>query len=134
MMRASEGHVEPYVSEGRLVRVLADWCPPFSGYHLYYPSRRQPSPADAEALDERGVLRPGHTLRWHLTLMDGAPGPLTNDQRRALIDSYNERISNAWRDVASTNEVGAAQLRDEALSTISDPYERYDRRLQDAWR
>jgi len=33
------------VAEGRLTRVLADWCPPFAGYHLYYPSRRQPSPA-----------------------------------------------------------------------------------------
>ena len=32
---------------GRLVRVLADWCPPFPGYHLYYPSRRQPSAAFA---------------------------------------------------------------------------------------
>jgi len=32
---------------GRLVRVLADWCPPFPGYHLYYPSRRQPKPAFA---------------------------------------------------------------------------------------
>jgi DNA-binding transcriptional LysR family regulator len=33
------------IAEGRLTRVLADWCPPFSGYHLYYPSRRQLSPA-----------------------------------------------------------------------------------------
>jgi DNA-binding transcriptional LysR family regulator len=41
----TQGHVQQHVSEGRLVRVLADWCPPFSGYHLYYPSRRQPSPA-----------------------------------------------------------------------------------------
>lgn len=32
---------------GRLVRVLGDWCPPFPGYHLYYPSRRQPKPAFA---------------------------------------------------------------------------------------
>lgn len=47
----TEGHVQPYVSEGRLVRVLADWCPPFSGYHLYYPSRRQPSPAFTPLLD-----------------------------------------------------------------------------------
>jgi len=39
----TEGHVQRYILEGRLVRVLADWCPPFSGYHLYYPSRRQPS-------------------------------------------------------------------------------------------
>ena len=35
----------PHIHEGRLVRVLEDWCPPFSGYHLYYPSRRQHSPA-----------------------------------------------------------------------------------------
>jgi DNA-binding transcriptional LysR family regulator len=41
----TEGHVQPYLASGRLVRVLSDWCPPFSGYHLYYPSRRQPSPA-----------------------------------------------------------------------------------------
>jgi len=41
----TEGHVQRYLSSGQLVRVLSDWCPPFSGYHLYYPSRRQPSPA-----------------------------------------------------------------------------------------
>ena len=34
-----------------LVRVLADWCPPFPGYHLYYPSRRQPTPAFALLVD-----------------------------------------------------------------------------------
>ncbi|CDZ31891.1 Hypothetical transcriptional regulator YcjZ [Neorhizobium galegae bv. officinalis] len=33
------------ISEGRLIRVLEDWCPPFTGYHLYYPSRYQPSAA-----------------------------------------------------------------------------------------
>jgi DNA-binding transcriptional LysR family regulator len=33
------------IAEGRLVQLLADWCPRFPGYHLYYPSRRQPSPA-----------------------------------------------------------------------------------------
>ena len=31
------------IERGELVRVLADWCPPFGGYYLYYPSRRQPS-------------------------------------------------------------------------------------------
>jgi DNA-binding transcriptional LysR family regulator len=53
----TEGHVQPYISKGELVRVLSDWCPPFSGYHLYYPSRRQPSPAFSllvEALRYRG--------------------------------------------------------------------------------
>ena len=45
------------VAEGRLVRVLKDWCEPFPGYHLYYPSRRQPAPAFTvllEALRHRG--------------------------------------------------------------------------------
>jgi DNA-binding transcriptional LysR family regulator len=40
-----EDQVLPYVAEGRLVRVLEDWCPAFPGYHLYYPSRRHFSPA-----------------------------------------------------------------------------------------
>jgi DNA-binding transcriptional LysR family regulator len=35
--------VQDDLASGTLVRVLADWCPPFSGYHLYYPSRRQNS-------------------------------------------------------------------------------------------
>jgi len=34
-----------YIREGRLQRVLQDWCPPFAGHHLYYSSRRQPSAA-----------------------------------------------------------------------------------------
>ncbi len=40
-----EDRVKPHVKNGNLIRVLADWCPPFSGYYLYYPSRRQPTPA-----------------------------------------------------------------------------------------
>jgi DNA-binding transcriptional LysR family regulator len=43
----TEDQVQEHVAEGRLVRVLGDWCPPFSGYHLYYPSRRQAAPAFA---------------------------------------------------------------------------------------
>ena len=42
-----EDQVEQPLADGRLVQVLADWCAPFSGYHLYYPSRRQPTPAFA---------------------------------------------------------------------------------------
>ena len=52
-----EGLAKPHVAKGRLKRVLTDWCPPYSGYHLYYPSRRQPSAAFAllvDALRERG--------------------------------------------------------------------------------
>jgi DNA-binding transcriptional LysR family regulator len=43
--------VGEHVSTGRLQRVLEDWCPVFPGYHLYYPSRRQASPAFALVLD-----------------------------------------------------------------------------------
>ncbi|RUL98002.1 LysR family transcriptional regulator [Rhizobium chutanense] len=46
-----EGQVAPYLKDGRLMRVLQDWCEPFSGYHLYYPSRRQPTPAFALLVD-----------------------------------------------------------------------------------
>jgi DNA-binding transcriptional LysR family regulator len=52
-----EDQAERYLASGRLLRVLEDWCPPFSGYHLYYPSRRQLTPAFAllvEALRYRG--------------------------------------------------------------------------------
>ncbi|MCV4343768.1 LysR family transcriptional regulator [Pseudomonas capsici] len=45
------------IAEGRLQRVLEDWCPPFDGYHLYYPSRRQPSPAFALVVDALRVER-----------------------------------------------------------------------------
>jgi DNA-binding transcriptional LysR family regulator len=40
-----EDYVERHTASGELLRVLADWCEPFPGYHLYYPSRRQPTPA-----------------------------------------------------------------------------------------
>ncbi|WP_449415816.1 LysR family transcriptional regulator [Ochrobactrum teleogrylli] len=40
-----EDQVLRHIAEGRLVKVLEDWCPSFPGYHLYYPSRRQQSPA-----------------------------------------------------------------------------------------
>ena len=42
-----EDTVQAHLAEGSLIRVLADWCPTYPGYHLYYPSRRQPTPAFA---------------------------------------------------------------------------------------
>lgn len=50
-----EDQIADHVAAGRLVRVLAEWCPPFPGYHLYYPSRRQLSPAFALLVE---------ALRW----------------------------------------------------------------------
>ncbi len=55
-----EGMVADPIAAGRLVRVLDDWCPPFPGYHLYYPSRRQSSAAFQILLE---------ALRWR-----GGPG------------------------------------------------------------
>ena len=46
-----EDRVRPYLEDGRLIRILTDWCEPFAGYHLYYPSRRQNSPAFALLVD-----------------------------------------------------------------------------------
>lgn len=52
-----DDQVTEHIADGRLMRVLEDWTPPFAGYHLYYPSRRQMAPAFAllvEALRYRG--------------------------------------------------------------------------------
>lgn len=51
----AEPQVTADLAAGRLVRVLEEWCPPFSGFHLYYPSRRQMSPAMALVVNH---------LRW----------------------------------------------------------------------
>ena len=51
-----EDQATPFLADGRLLRVLEDWCPAFPGYHLYYPSRKH-SPALAllvETLRYRG--------------------------------------------------------------------------------
>ena len=50
-----EDRATPHLRDGRLIRVLADWCAPFPGFHLYYPSRRQQSPAFALLVE---------ALRW----------------------------------------------------------------------
>jgi DNA-binding transcriptional LysR family regulator len=52
-----EDLAQPHLAKGRLDRVLEDWCPPYAGYHLYYPSRRQSSAAFSllvDALRHRG--------------------------------------------------------------------------------
>jgi DNA-binding transcriptional LysR family regulator len=51
LIHIPEELVLPQIAEGKLVRVLEDWCPLFSGFYLYYPGRRQPSPAFALLVD-----------------------------------------------------------------------------------
>ena len=54
-----EDVVLPCLADGRLVRVLDDWCPAYAGYQLYYPSRRHPSPAFTVLLDALRYRAPG---------------------------------------------------------------------------
>ena len=71
-----EDQVQQHLADGRLIRVLDDWCQPFSGYHLYYPSRRQATPAfallvdalryrGARAANERRCKRSSQHLAFH---------------------------------------------------------------------
>jgi len=46
-----EDLAQPHLAKGRLKRVLEDWCPPYPGHHLHYPSRRQATPAFALLVD-----------------------------------------------------------------------------------
>jgi DNA-binding transcriptional LysR family regulator len=46
-----EDMARPHLAQGRLRQVLADWSPCWSGYHLYYPSRRLASPAFSRLVD-----------------------------------------------------------------------------------
>lgn len=51
LVYAPEGMLQPYIARGRLRRVLDDWCQPYAGYHLFYPSRRQSSAAFSLVVD-----------------------------------------------------------------------------------
>jgi len=50
-----EEYVASHIAHGSLVRLLEDWCPPFAGYFLYYPSKRQQSPALAALIEKLRV-------------------------------------------------------------------------------
>lgn len=91
--------------------------------------------SEAVALDDNGMLKPGFSLRNPTKLMDSRPAALTDAQRRSMIDSYNARISSAWRDPsAQFHQDSENRVRDERLADIRDPRERYEYRLQNAWK
>ena len=46
-----EDRILGHIKDGTLIRLMPDWCAPFPGFHLYYPSRRQPTPAFAVLVD-----------------------------------------------------------------------------------
>jgi hypothetical protein len=80
----------------RLVQVSAEWCPPFTGYHLYYPSRRQPSAAFTLPVDARrfrGAQRQaqvpaarvlGAYLGWAVAKADRV-GAVSGDLGRSMV-------------------------------------------------
>ena len=75
-----EDHAREHLTQGRLIRVLEDWCAPFPGYHLYYPSRRQPAPAFAllvDVLRYRGKMSP---MRPNGGLIAAASGQAPNER------------------------------------------------------
>jgi DNA-binding transcriptional LysR family regulator len=59
----TEQQCQADIESGRLVRVLADWCPPFSGYHLYYPSRRQQTQAFALLVEALRYREPAKVVQ-----------------------------------------------------------------------
>lgn len=59
----TEQQVETHLDSGELVRVLGSWCPPFPGYHLYYPSRRQSSAAFKVLVDALRYRAPPKAAR-----------------------------------------------------------------------
>jgi DNA-binding transcriptional LysR family regulator len=62
----TEQQVQRYLDSGELVRVLGTWCPPFPGYHLYYPSRRQPSAAFSVLVNALRYRAPSKAARKSL--------------------------------------------------------------------
>jgi hypothetical protein len=82
-----------HITNGRLKRVLADCCPLYSGYHLYYPSRRQPSAALTllvEALRHRGEAQQCRNLAFGVTkLLRGTlSGPPLHISRLNLMSAF----------------------------------------------
>lgn len=85
------------------------------------------------ATDERGVVKQGFTIRTNMLMMDSAERntfvPLTDEQKSDAIAARNAALSNAWR-----NPAPLADTQTITVGDTGDVYERYDRRLSDAWR
>ena len=86
-----EAQVEELIAKRKLVRVLADWCPAYPGFFLYYPSRRQLPAALRAFVDfartrrsrspDGAKLNPGYMIRGH-TLVMACPRASTSSHLR----------------------------------------------------
>lgn len=106
--------------------------------HSFHDTRTGAEVDEHTALDERGCIRDGIIMRTKLLLMDGVPierdtfVPLSDQQKSDAIAARNAKLSNAWRNPAPLAD-NHASTHVEQRDT-GDVYERYDRRLSDAWR
>jgi hypothetical protein len=89
---------------------------------------------ESTALDERGCIRDGYSIRSKATLMDSAQRDtfvqLTDQQKSDAIAARNAALSNAWRNPAPLADTQTITV----VGDTDDVYERYNRRVSDAWR
>lgn len=104
--------------------------------HSFHDTKTGAQVDEHTAVDGCGCIKDGYTMRTKLSLMDGTPRdtfvPLTDEQKSDAIAARNAALSNAWRNptpLAADTHATHVEQRD-----TGDPYERYDRRLTDAWR
>jgi hypothetical protein len=116
------------------------------------------------ATDERGVIKPGFSMRTPVTMMDSASAwdsakivhplndadirrdtrdpfkPLTDDEKSAAIDARNARLSDAWKNLTplADTRTPLADMRTTMPVNNADDvdaaYDRYDAKLSDAWK
>jgi hypothetical protein len=105
--------------------------------HTFFNNNTGAQVAEQDALDERGCIRDGISMRTKIGLMDGvstfdAPLVLTDEQKHAAREARKAALSDAWRN--PVDQFAAPTVDAAAAAQGGDYYERRDRRLQEAWR
>jgi hypothetical protein len=95
----------------------------------YHRTKDGSSVSEQEAIDARGCIKDGFTMRTKLTLMDGVP--LTDEQKFAALEARRGRISDAWR---NPNAQFADARPAPAPAAGASVYDRRDQKLQNAWK
>jgi len=114
-----EDMVVPFIADGRLVLVLEDWSPPFSGYHLYYPNRRHPS---------RGVRCSSGGTTGQLSSISRANDDTHNLGRRRFVSSSRSAIDRRIAVDCILHQFGCALIT--TTKRRSRPFAHRDPKLQ----
>lgn len=101
--------------------------------HSFHDTQTGAEVDEHTALDERGCMRDGFTMRTKLTMMDGMPVfdervVLTNQQKSDAIDRRNKKLSDAWK-----NPTSVLPIKQEQQRTVAADRASYDKRITDAW-